>query len=226
MLKRDAIMGEALKRLLVIFIRLVAYFYFKIFHGIKFYGAENVPKNGPVLLVANHVSFYDPIVIGIGQKRWIKFMTLDVYFRVPILRTVIKLCGAFPVNQSKVDKKTFKEAIDTLKRGDILGIFPEGGRSPDGQVQEAKPGIALIAVRAKATIVPVTITGAYEAWPRSRMFPLPKRICVYYHKPMMLDWDECQRRKGDHEFYKRISDQIMDRIKDGLLKTPNPKPQI
>ncbi|HHT9126493.1 MAG TPA: lysophospholipid acyltransferase family protein [Candidatus Brocadiia bacterium] len=210
-------MREVINRLPIIFIKFVAYIYFKLFHGIKFYGAENVPENGPVLLVANHVSFYDPIVVGIGQKRWVRFMTLEGYFHVPVLSTIIRLCGAFPVNQSKVDKRTFSEAIKTLKKGDVLGIFPEGGRSPDGQVHDAKPGIALIAVRAHALIVPVTITGAFEAWPRTRMFPLPKRICVHYHKPMTLDWDECQRRKGDHEFYKKISDQIMDRIRDGLL---------
>lgn len=218
MLKKCTVMIEAIiRRLLDILIRTIAYLYFKIFHGIKFYGTENMPESGPVLLVSNHVSYYDPIVIGIGQKRWVRFMTLEDYFHVPVLRTIIKLCGAFPVNQYKVDKRTFVEAIDTLKRGDVLGIFPEGGRSPDGQVHEAKPGLTLIAVRAKATIVPVTIIGAFEAWPRTRMFPIPRRICIHYHKPIMLDWDECQRRKGDHEFYNRIANQIMDRIKDGLV---------
>jgi 1-acyl-sn-glycerol-3-phosphate acyltransferase len=210
-------MGKTIKSLpIILFMRLVAYIYFKTFHRIKFYGAENVPKKGPVLIVANHVSFYDPVIVGLGQKRWVRFMTLEGYFRVPILRTVIKLCGAFPVNPSKVDKRTFSEAINILKSGNALGIFPEGGRSSDGQVHEAKPGFAVIAVRAKATIVPVTIAGAFEAWPKSRMFPRPKKICVRFHKPMTFDWDECQKRNGNREFYKKVTDQVMDKIKDGL----------
>lgn len=208
---------EIVQVVFIRFIRLATYLYFKILHGITFYGTENMPENGPVLLVSNHVSYYDPIVIGLGQKRWVRFMTLEDYFRVPILSTLIKLCGAFPVNQSKADKRAFSEALNTLKKGNVLGIFPEGGRSPDGRVHEAKPGIALIIVRTKATIVPVTITGAFEAWPRSRMLPRPKRICVRYGKPMTLDWDECQKRKGDREFYKKITNQIMARINDGFI---------
>ncbi|MGR3311180.1 MAG: lysophospholipid acyltransferase family protein [Candidatus Brocadiales bacterium] len=210
-------MEKAINRLIVLFLRLIAYVYFTTFHGIKFYGRENVPDNGPVLLVSNHVSFYDPVIVGMGHNRWIRFMTLEDYFRVPILGTIMKLCGAFPVSQSRVDKRTFIEAINTLRKGDVLGIFPEGGRSPDGQVHEVKPGIAVIIVRAKATVVPVTIIGAFEAWPKTRLFPLPKRICVHYHKPLMLDWDECQKRKGDHEFYEKIANQIMVRIKEGFV---------
>lgn len=194
------------------FIKWILLFYFKAFHQIKFYGYENIPLTGPVIIAPNHVSYYDPVFVGAGITRDVEFMAWGRLFSIPILSKMIRLCGAFPVEASKADKSAYVDAIRTLEKGMALIVFPEGKRSDDGEVKEFKPGIARIACRANAMIVPATISGAYEAWPKHRTLPRPKKISVYFHKPISIDKLEDLNSKDKHEFFNSVTNQIREVI--------------
>jgi 1-acyl-sn-glycerol-3-phosphate acyltransferase len=111
-------------------------------------------------------------------------MTLEPFFRLPALGALIRWCRAFPVREAEADRQAVRTAIRLLRAGEPLVIFPEGGRTPDGRLQPFRPGAFRIALQADAPVVPVTIQGAFEAWPADRRLPRPGRITVTYHPPV------------------------------------------
>ena len=143
-----------------------------------------MPPAGPVVLAPNHVSFMDPVLITIPIHRPLHYMTLEPFFRVPGLGALIRWCRAFPVREAEADRQAVRTAIRLLRAGEPLVIFPEGGRTPDGRLQPFRPGAFRIALQADAPVVPVTIQGAFEAWPADRRLPRPGRITVTYHPPV------------------------------------------
>ena len=196
----------------VTFFRWIPLLYFKIFHRVRFYGCENVPDSGPVVIAPNHISFYDPIIVAIGIKRDLEFMAWDRLFSIPILNRVIRFFGAFPVELTKFDKSAYVNALKALNKGHALMLFPEGGRSVDGKIKECKLGLARIVFKTNAQIVPVTIVGAYEAWPKHKKLPRPRRILVYYHKPMIIEKCEFQDMKTRNEFFAKVIQRVMEVI--------------
>lgn len=151
---------------------------------IRFVGVEHVPGEGPVILVPNHVSYMDPVLINIPIHRPLYYMTLEPFFRVPLLAPLIRWCRAFPVRDDEVDRQAVRTAIRVLRAGETLVIFPEGGRSPDGRLLPFRPGAFRLALQTEAPVVPVTIAGAFEAWPAHRRLPRPGRITITYHPPL------------------------------------------
>ncbi len=196
--------------------RLIPIVYFKVFHRIEFHGSENVPATGPVIIASNHISFYDPVIVGTGVSRDIEFMAWEKLFTIPILRSVIRFFGAFPVESSRADKNAYIRALRTLFKRKALIIFPEGGRSDDGKVKDLKLGIARIAFKTNARIVPVTLVGVYEAWPKHRLLPRPVKISVYYHKPITIDKHEFADIKSRNEYFNKITDQVTKAISSRL----------
>lgn len=197
-------------------VRWIPIIYFKIFHRIEFHGRENVPVTGPVIIAANHVSYYDPIIVGTGISRDIEFMAWNKLFSIPILGRVIRFFGAFPVESSKTDKSAYVSALRTLLKGKALIIFPEGERSVDGNVKGLKSGIARIALKTDAWIVPVTIVGAFETFSRHRLLPRPGKISVYYHKPITINKHEFTNIEKRNEFFSRVTDQVTNIINSKL----------
>lgn len=196
--------------------RLIPMVYFKVFHRIEFHGRENVPATGPVIIASNHISFYDPIIVGTGVDRDIEFMAWEKLFTIPVLRSVIRFFGAFPVELTSADKSAYINAISTLFKNKALIIFPEGERSGDGKVKNLKSGIARLALKTNARIVPVTIVGAYETFSRHRLLPRPGKISVYYHKPITIDKHEFADINARNEFFKKVTNQVMNVISSKL----------
>ena len=196
--------------------RLIPIVYFKVFHRIEFHGSENVPATGPVIIASNHISYYDPIIVGTGVDRDIEFMAWGKLFTIPILRNVIRFFGAFPVELTSADKSAYINAISTLFKNKALIIFPEGERSGDGKVKNFKVGIARLALKTNARIVPVTIVGAYETFSRHRLLPRPGKISVYYHKPITIDKHEFADINARNEFFKKVTNQVMNVISSKL----------
>jgi len=197
-------------------VRWIPIAYFKIFHRIEFYGSENIPATGPVILASNHISYYDPVIVGTGVYRDMEFMAWDKLFTIPILRSVIRFFGAFPVESSRTDKSAYVNALRTLFKRKVLIIFPEGERSGDGKVKNLKLGIARMALKTNARIVPVTIVGAYEAFSRHRLIPRPGKISVYYHKPITIDKHEFADIKSRNEYFNKITEQVTKVISSKL----------
>jgi len=160
---------------------------FWLFHGLRYRGRENIPSEGPVIIAPNHVSYYDPLLVGVGIRRRLSSMAWDALFKVPLLGWGMRKLGAFPVDPKSADVQAYRICLEALKRGGVVQVFPEGHRGAGDEVESFRSGAARLALRSGATVVPVTITGAFESWPRWRLFPRPRcRIVVKFHRPIRV----------------------------------------
>jgi len=151
---------------------------------IRFEGTEHVPRTGPVIITPNHVSFMDPILVTIPIRRPLHYMALEPFFRVRGLGALMRWARAFPIQEGEPDNPAVRRALRVLRQGEALVIFPEGGRSPDGRLQAFRSGAFRLALATGAPVVPVTIVGAFEAWPVQRRLPRLGRIAITYHRPL------------------------------------------
>jgi 1-acyl-sn-glycerol-3-phosphate acyltransferase len=151
---------------------------------VRYFGRENIPQQGGVLVVSNHQSHLDPPLIGAGAPRMMNYMARSTLFDIPLLGRFIRSVNAFPIDREGIGLAGIKEALKRLKRGGMVVIFPEGTRSPDGDMGPFRPGFTTLAVRTGAALLPVAIEGAYQAWPRSRRFPRPRPVHVQYGEPI------------------------------------------
>jgi 1-acyl-sn-glycerol-3-phosphate acyltransferase len=151
-------------------------------------GVKNIPKRGGVLIVANHQSYLDPAAFGVNVRRPLSFLAKSELFENKFFGGLIRAVNAFPVRQGEGDVGAVREAIKRLQEGHVLLMFPEGGRSDDGEVMKMEAGVGLIIRRAGPTVrvVPAATYGAYEAWPRQRLLPRPGRVRVKYGEAMNL----------------------------------------
>jgi 1-acyl-sn-glycerol-3-phosphate acyltransferase len=136
-------------------------------------GSTNVPAQGPVLLIANHQSFVDPILVGLAARRHLRYLARKTLFRNPAFTWFIESLNALPVNQEGFARDGLQAIIDLLKHGQAVTVFPEGERTLTGRMNPFRPGVHLVLRRTECQIVPVGIAGAYAAWPRSRAYPIP-----------------------------------------------------
>jgi len=132
--------------------------------GLKVEGLENLPSTGPVIVAANHVSNWDPIVIAIALNRPIHFMGKVQLFKYRPLASLFRSLNAFPVRAGMADRAAIRQALKVLECGQVLGIFPEGRRNRSGELL-AEPGVILIAVRSGAPILPVACLGTQYQMP-------------------------------------------------------------
>jgi 1-acyl-sn-glycerol-3-phosphate acyltransferase len=155
-----------------------------VLFDLKVYDKHYLPKEGGVLLLANHQSLLDMIVIGSQLDRPISFLARSGLFKNPVLRWLITSLHAFPVRQGEADVGAIRESIRRLKEGHILNIYPEGSRTLTGELGPIEPGAALIVRRAGVSILPVVVDGAFDAWPRGRQTFRTSPIRVMFGPPM------------------------------------------
>jgi 1-acyl-sn-glycerol-3-phosphate acyltransferase len=136
-------------------------------------GRQHIPATGPVLLIANHQSFFDPVLVGLSTRRHLRYLARKTLFGNPVFGWLIRMLNAVPIDQDGVGKEGIKTVLEQLRGGQAVVVYPEGNRSDDGSLQPLKPGIQLLIKRTEAPIVPVGIAGAYEAWSRWRKYPMP-----------------------------------------------------
>ena len=159
-----------------------------VLFDLKTYGAYNVPKTGGVLLVSNHQSFLDPIILSSGLDRTLSYLAKAELFQNPFFGWLIRSLNAFPVDQGAGDIGAVKEAIARLQEGHLLNVYPEGARTPNGEIQPIEKGVGLVIRRAKVPVVPVAITGSFEAWPRGQKYPTLKPLRILIGPPMYDLW--------------------------------------
>ncbi|RTE10481.1 lysophospholipid acyltransferase family protein [Paenibacillus whitsoniae] len=154
-------------------------FLFRLFFGLFFrlraIGVENVPAQGAVVLCGNHTSLLDPPILGTPLRRMVHFMAKAELFDIPLFGTLITKVGAFPVKRGGVSRESIRLAVQLLKDGNMLGVFPEGSRSNAGGM--GKKGAASLALKAGAAVVPVAIIGNYSIF---------RRMTIVYGKPLDL----------------------------------------
>ncbi len=129
---------------------------FKWLLPVKFVGFEDMKKSGGYILCANHTSMSDPLFMAVIFKRQINFMAKAELFKIPVLSQILKAAGVFAVERGHGDMTAIERAETIIKRGHILGIFPEGTRHKEGAPHKAKSGIAYIAMHTKADILPIS----------------------------------------------------------------------
>jgi 1-acyl-sn-glycerol-3-phosphate acyltransferase len=139
-------------------------------------GWANMPAAGPVLVLANHQSMFDPVMVGLSSRRYLSYLARKNLFEQPVLAPLIRSLNAIPIDRG-LGKDGIQAVLDALAQGQAVLIFPEGERTHDGTVQPLKPGVSLLIKRVSCPIVPVGIAGAFAAWSRfmkwPRLSPLP-----------------------------------------------------
>ena len=159
----------------------------RLFFRIEFQGIENIPLSGPCVMTPNHFTYLDPVWITIPVRRRVYYMAWDKPFRIPVLGQMMRIFCAFPVRLEGSDASAQRTAVDLLRRGKALIVFPEGGRSHTEKMMPFKMGAFRLALTHGAPIVPVTIKGGFEIWPVGRILPRPGRLRVSFHPAVRVD---------------------------------------
>ncbi|MEM9019782.1 MAG: lysophospholipid acyltransferase family protein [Planctomycetota bacterium] len=160
--------------------------WFVLFYRFRFFGQHNIPRTGPVLLVSNHQSMLDPIIVGIGSShRQFYAMARATLWNTRWLGWLMDSLNAIPVDQDKPDASTMKRCIEVLKQDHALLIYPEGARTLTGKTEAFEAGTMLVIKRAKPMVVPVALEGAFEVWPRKAKLPRAfGKIACQYAQPI------------------------------------------
>ena len=176
----------------------------KLFFHFEVKGRENIPKNGGFVLVSNHSSFLDPILLSISCPRILNYVARDSLFRNPVFGWGLLDVGVFPVKRWSADVSAIRDSVRRLKAGRGLAIFPEGARSPDGQIRDFSQGFALLADKAGVPIVPARVIGSYRAWGKGSKMIRPVKIRVIFGERLHLE---------NKQPYIETARQVSDKIK-------------
>lgn len=150
----------------------------------RIYGAENVPQEGPLVVASNHASDFDPPLVSNCVRRPVAFMAKEELFRIPILKQAIQLYGAYPVDRASADRSAIRSALSYLESGWATGIFLSGTRTADGRINQPKLGGALIAAKAKAPLLPVSLWGTQNIFKKGSPLPKPVPVTVRIGQPI------------------------------------------
>jgi len=192
--------------------------WFALVYRFRAWGVRRIPAAGPVLFVANHQSFFDPIIVGLGAHRRQFFaLARSGLFDNRLLGWLIRSLNAIPVEQGSGDTRAMRACVNVLKQGQALLVFPEGARTETGEVQPFETGTMLLVKRARPRVVPVAIDGAFDVWPRHQALPRPTgRIGVMYGEPIapdeLLALESEQARELLRERVERQRQTLADRL--------------
>lgn len=189
-------------------LKIVLYAFFKVFYGLEVAGLENIPEKGGFIMAVNHVSYLDPPVIGAVSPRRVRFMAREGLFKIPLFRTFIRIFS-FPVRRGKPRPSEIKEAVQRLKKGELIIMFPEGSRSVDGEFLEAKRGLSVIAAMSRVPVVPAFIKGTEKALPVGARLLRPAKINVIFGSPLVM-----YKQETEKQFQERITRDIIKEIND------------
>jgi 1-acyl-sn-glycerol-3-phosphate acyltransferase len=179
----------------------------------KAVGLENIPEDGPAILAANHQSFLDDLLLPlVVPKRKVVFLAKADYFDRWYLRWFFKGANVIPVRRgnASASEAALGAGVEALRAGSLVGIFPEGTRSPDGNLYRGKTGVARMALEAQIPVIPVAIVGTFEALPYDRKMPRPGRCEVRFGKPLVFD--RFYDRPADRFVLRSVTDEIMYEI--------------
>jgi 1-acyl-sn-glycerol-3-phosphate acyltransferase len=183
----------------------------KVLMRVRIYGEENFPEP-PFIITSNHASLMDPPIIGLACKKYpVHFMAKRELFTVPVIGAWTSRVKCIPVDRGKNSIRAIREAIRRLKRGAVIGVFPEGARTTTGELQEAKLGTGLLIIKAKVPVVPVYVYGSGEAFPKGKGLKLGTRVGAIVGKPISpkeFPYVEDASREG----YEAISTLVMEKI--------------
>ena len=177
-------------------------------------GLENVPAEGPAIIASNHLSFLDSIFMPLIVTRRVTFLAKSDYFTEPGLKgrlkaSFFKSVGQLPVDRSggQASQQALTKGLAVLRDGQLLGIYPEGTRSPDGRLYRGKTGVARLALEAGVPVVPVAMVGTFEIQPAGRVVPKVKRVGMRFGRA--LDFSRYEGMEEDRFVLRSVTDEIM-----------------
>lgn len=177
-------------------------------------GLENIPSTGPVILASNHLSFSDSIFLPLQSRRPVVFLAKSEYFtgrglKGALTRWFFKATGQLPIDRSggKASEASLNTGLKVLGQGQVLGIYPEGTRSPDGKLYRGRTGIARMVLESKAPVVPVAMIDTEKVQPIGKRLPRILRIGIVVGTP--LDFSRFDGMEGDRIVLRAVTDEIM-----------------
>jgi 1-acyl-sn-glycerol-3-phosphate acyltransferase len=178
--------------------------------GVKGVDEQNVPRKGPLIVAPYHVSNLDPAAVACGTNRQLRFMAKEELFKVPLLGPLIRSLGAFPVKRGEGDTEAIRFAIKAIENGEAVLIFPEGKRGDGQHIQEINRGVAMLAKRTGAPVLPVGIVGSHRALPKGQRRLKRTRIYIIYGEA--FTYEEASTGATDRENRALFSQELQKRI--------------
>ena len=198
------------------FSRFLLQLFVHILFKIQYFGRDNIPEP-PYIIAPNHVSIIDPPLVGVALKKHpIDFMAKSELFDMPVLGAWTRSVNCIYVNREGSGADSLREALKRLKKGRVICIFPEGTRSSDGSLQDAKRGVGFLIAKAEVPVVPVYISGSGDAWRKGEGIKIGAKIKVFIGKPILPE-DLSQADDFGRKNYESIVNIVMERI--SRLKT-------
>lgn len=198
----------------------VVNFLVRLVTRVEIVGRKNIPQGGGVLLAANHRSALDVLLIPMAyMTRWpltpFEFVTAPAkerFFRIPVIGTILSAWGAFPIHQSGRDLRSMTRIVDTMKNEKMM-LFPEGTRSPDGNLQAGMRTVGWIIHQAKPLVIPTAVFGTDKVWPVDKILPRPYgRVKVAFGKPLNLD------RYYNSPSSKEVAQQVVEDVMSAIAQ--------
>ena len=187
------------------------YIWLTVLHRLKIFREARYPLRGAFICAANHVSLGDPTVIGATSFiRHLHFMAKEELFQNKRWGWWFRSCECIPLSRNKKDHRATKTALNMLKKGKAIGIFPEGGRSETGELGKPEVGVGFLADKANVPVIPIYVKGTKGALPKGGKYKIGSPIEVYIGKP--VDFSGAQKITDRRERYTYKSNEIMQAI--------------
>ncbi len=187
--------------------KVIFHIFYRLFFRYEVEGAENIPQEGGVIIASNHLSYLDPPLIGIAIKRRATYMAKSSLFHNPLISWFVRMFS-IPVDRGAAKPSTIKTAVNALRQGKLLVIFPEGGRRRGDNPAEGRRGVGMLAALGRVPVVPAYIEGTDRALPVGAILIRPAKVKIRFGMPLKIE--EAERTK---DFQKRVTDEVMKRIR-------------
>jgi len=163
------------------------------------HGLANLPVQGGLVIVSNHTSYWDPIVVGCAMNRRVNYMAKEELFHIPVFRNIITAMAAFPIKRNQSDRAAIRKALQFLNEGQIVGVFPEGTRNATGELLAPQLGAAMLALKAGVPILPVGLIGTRG---------IIRKIRVNIGEPVVYQTSN----KYTREDLEKVSETVMEKV--------------
>lgn len=184
-----------------------------------------IPRTGGLLIAANHASYFDIPLLGCGMPRRAWYLGRNDLFPIPVLNGILRALGWIPVRLGRLDREAFGKAINLIRAGHVVVIFPEGGRSQDGHLRPPKAGIGVIVSQTGCPVVPAYLKGTFDVLPAGARWPRLRQVTVRFGAPIQFETGKQKERAETKQFYQQVSRTVIEHIA-ALGQVPVPKGRV
>lgn len=206
--------------LLWIFARVV----FGLWFRLRIVGRPSPFPRGPLVLASNHVSYLDPVALGLALRRPVTYLVTSDVYDLMAYRPWMWVFGCIRVEENSINVEAMRRALDVLRSGGVVGIFPEGGISDDGRLKAGQLGVASLLLQGGAPVLTAAIVGTFDALPRNGGFPKPARIEIRYSR--LIEPSAVAFHRTPREARRELRDQVMAGIAAALPERMSAQPSV